>query len=145
VPPRSRSSSAHHFTQAGLDDLAIEWWGKAGDQALRRSAFEEAIAHLGKAIAMADEAANGTASGASDERTLIRVFAELRALGYGGLDLTDRGDIVLGTAAGVGAERGGAGIGPTFERQRPRLPSSTLFSWGAEPLLNGDSNSCWER
>jgi class 3 adenylate cyclase len=39
---------AHHFTEAGLDDLAIEWWGKAGDQALRRSAFQEAIAHLGK-------------------------------------------------------------------------------------------------
>ena len=47
---------AHHFTQAGLDDLAIEWWGKAGDQALRRSAFQEAIAHLGKAIEMADRA-----------------------------------------------------------------------------------------
>ena len=48
---------AHHFTEAGLDDLAIEWWGKAGDQALRRSAFQEAIAHLGKAIAMADKTA----------------------------------------------------------------------------------------
>ncbi len=47
---------AHHFTEAGLGDLAIEWWGKAGDQALRRSAFQEAIAHLGKAIAMADKA-----------------------------------------------------------------------------------------
>ena len=47
---------AHHFAEAGLDDLAIEWWGKAGDQALRRSAFQEAIAHLGKAIAMADKA-----------------------------------------------------------------------------------------
>jgi hypothetical protein len=47
---------AHHFTQAGVDDLAIEWWGKAGDQALRRSAFQEAIAHLGKAIEMADKA-----------------------------------------------------------------------------------------
>ena len=47
---------AHHFTEAGLDDLAIEWWGKAGDQALRRSAFQEAIAHLGKAIVMADRA-----------------------------------------------------------------------------------------
>ena len=45
---------AHHFNEAGLDDLAIEWWGKAGEQALRRSAFQEAIAHLGKAIAMAD-------------------------------------------------------------------------------------------
>ena len=49
---------AHHFTQAGLDDPAIEWWGKAGDQALRRSAFQEAIAHLGKAIAMADRNAS---------------------------------------------------------------------------------------
>ena len=46
APPRRRNSCAtaeraaepeaiaHHFTQAGLDDLAIEWWGKAGDQAL---------------------------------------------------------------------------------------------------------------
>ena len=48
---------AHHFTEAGLEDLAIEWWGKAGNQALRRSAFQEAIAHLGKAIALADKAA----------------------------------------------------------------------------------------
>jgi predicted ATPase len=51
---------AHHFTQAGLEDLAIEWWGKAGDQALRRSAFQEAIAHLGKAIAMADKVGSRT-------------------------------------------------------------------------------------
>ena len=51
---------AHHFTQAGLTDAAIEWWGKAGDQALRRSAFQEAIAHLGKAIEMADKTRRGT-------------------------------------------------------------------------------------
>ena len=42
-----------------LDDLAIEWWGKSGEAALRRSAFKEAIAHLGKAIAMADKAKRG--------------------------------------------------------------------------------------
>jgi hypothetical protein len=40
-------------------DPAIEWWGKAGDQALRRSAFQEAISHLGKAIDMADKAGDG--------------------------------------------------------------------------------------
>ena len=56
---------AHHFTEAGLDDLAIEWWGKAGDQALRRSAFQEAIAHLGKAIAMADRAEGAGAPSAA--------------------------------------------------------------------------------
>ena len=61
---------AHHFTEAGLDDLAIEWWGKAGDQALRRSAFQEAIAHLGKAIEMADKAGGAAAQG-SDRRSCI--------------------------------------------------------------------------
>ena len=61
---------ARHFTEAGLDDFAIEWWGKAGDQALRRSAFQEAIAHLGKAIAMADkaDAAPRRATGGSTSR-----------------------------------------------------------------------------
>src|SRR5499427_6012427 len=53
---------AHHFTQAGLTDAAIEWWGKAGEQALRRSAFQEAISHLGKAIEMADKAGEGTSA-----------------------------------------------------------------------------------
>src|SRR5215468_4291087 len=48
---------AYHLTQAGLDELAVEWWGKAGDQALRRSAFKEAAAHLGKAIELADKLA----------------------------------------------------------------------------------------
>jgi predicted ATPase len=47
---------ARHFTAAGAKNLAIEWWGNSGEDALRRSAFKEAIAHLGKAIAMADEA-----------------------------------------------------------------------------------------
>ena len=63
---------AHHFTEAGLHDLAIEWWGRAGDQALRRSALQEAIAHLGKAIAMADKAAAKPAR-ASGERPQLHV------------------------------------------------------------------------
>ena len=53
---------AHHFTQAGEIEPAVEWWGKAGDAALRRSAFQEAIAHLGKAIAMADKAADAAST-----------------------------------------------------------------------------------
>jgi class 3 adenylate cyclase/predicted ATPase len=58
---------AHHLTQAGLDERAIEWWGKAGDRALRRSAFKEAAAHLGKAIELADKlgASAGMAPGAA--------------------------------------------------------------------------------
>jgi predicted ATPase len=71
---------AHHFTEAGLDHFAIEWWGKAGDQALRRSAFQEAIAHLGRAIAMADKAAGG-----ADPRLQLHVAygnALISARGY---------------------------------------------------------------
>jgi class 3 adenylate cyclase/predicted ATPase len=56
---------AHHFTQAGLTDAAIEWWGKAGEQALRRSAFQEAVSHLGKAIEMADKTGEGASAAAS--------------------------------------------------------------------------------
>ena len=47
---------AQHFAQAHLDDAAIEWWHKAGEQALRRSAFVEAISHLKAAIALAEAA-----------------------------------------------------------------------------------------
>ena len=46
---------AYHFTEAGLSEVAFEWWRNAGEQALKRSAYSEAIAHLGKAVAIADE------------------------------------------------------------------------------------------
>jgi tetratricopeptide (TPR) repeat protein len=45
---------AYHFTEAGMGGAALEWWCKAGHQALRRSAYTEAIAHFGKAVAMSD-------------------------------------------------------------------------------------------
>ena len=76
---------AHHFTQAGLREAAIDYWGKAGDQALRRSAFQEAIAHLGKAIEMAD---NEGPTGSTSDR----------------LKLQSRYGLALAYSRGVGAE-----------------------------------------
>ena len=78
---------AHHLTQAGLDEPAIEWWGKAGDQALRRSAFKEAAAHLGKAIELADKLA-GTAPSAEPGSNRLHLQTSLGnaliwAKGYG--------------------------------------------------------------
>jgi len=67
---------AHHLTQAGLDEPAIEWWGKAGDQALRRSAFKEAAAHLGKAIELADKLA-ATAPSAAPASSRLRLQTSL--------------------------------------------------------------------
>jgi class 3 adenylate cyclase/tetratricopeptide (TPR) repeat protein len=52
---------AHHFTQAGLAEAAIQWWRKAGDRALERSAYSEAIAHLEHAIRLAKEMPEGAA------------------------------------------------------------------------------------
>jgi tetratricopeptide (TPR) repeat protein len=48
---------AHHYFEAGLVASAVACWGKAGERALRRSAFLEAIAHLGRAIGIADRSA----------------------------------------------------------------------------------------
>jgi tetratricopeptide (TPR) repeat protein len=65
---------AHHFTQVGLTDAAIEWWGKASDQALRRFAFQfqEAISHLGKAIEMADKTGGGASAAAATSASANR-------------------------------------------------------------------------
>jgi predicted ATPase len=42
---------AHHFTQAGQTEAAIEWWGKAGQRSLERSALAEAVMHFTRALA----------------------------------------------------------------------------------------------
>ena len=52
---------AHHFAQASLTAAAVEWWQKAGERALNSSALNEAIAHLEKALGLAQELADGPA------------------------------------------------------------------------------------
>ena len=44
--------AAHHYTQAGLAARAIPYWQRAGENAARRSASLEAIAHFTQAIAL---------------------------------------------------------------------------------------------
>ena len=39
-----------HFTEAGMSETAIQYWSKAGERALQRSANAEAAAHLTSAI-----------------------------------------------------------------------------------------------
>jgi class 3 adenylate cyclase/predicted ATPase len=76
---------AHHFTQAGLTEPAIEYWGKAGDLAQRRSAFKEAIAHLGKAIEMTEAAGKTDAEKTGGKLKLQVAFgnALIAHRGYG--------------------------------------------------------------
>jgi tetratricopeptide (TPR) repeat protein len=51
---------ARHLTAAGVKNLAVKWWSEAGEDALRRAAFKEAMAHLGRAIALDEEAQRET-------------------------------------------------------------------------------------
>jgi class 3 adenylate cyclase/tetratricopeptide (TPR) repeat protein len=43
---------AHHYTRAGELEPAIRFWAQAGELALRRSAFEESVAHLEEALGL---------------------------------------------------------------------------------------------
>jgi class 3 adenylate cyclase/predicted ATPase len=45
---------AHHYSQAGLADLAIGYWEKAGNRALERSANVEAVGHFRAALVLLD-------------------------------------------------------------------------------------------
>ena len=77
---------AHHFTEAGLARTAIEFWGRAGDLALYRSAFKEAIAHLGKAIEMAEALAGAGEVDQTGRRLKLHVayaHAMIAAHGHG--------------------------------------------------------------
>ena len=47
---RQPEIAAHHYTEAGLNDEAIGYWQRAGQQALQRSAYAEAISHLTRAL-----------------------------------------------------------------------------------------------
>ncbi|NJL29538.1 MAG: AAA family ATPase [Thermoanaerobaculia bacterium] len=41
---------AQHYTEAGLAELAVDYWRQAGERANRRSSHQEAIHHLTKAL-----------------------------------------------------------------------------------------------
>jgi class 3 adenylate cyclase/predicted ATPase len=41
---------AHHFTQAGMTEAAIEWWGRAGQRSLARAALVEGAEQLKRAL-----------------------------------------------------------------------------------------------
>ena len=78
---------AHHFTQAGLTEAAVEWWGKAGQRSVERSALVEAAAQLTRAL---DQIATLPATPALRREEIKLQVALTNALmhtkGYGALD-----------------------------------------------------------
>src|SRR6202043_2661806 len=82
-----------------LDNLAIEWWSKAGEDALRRSAYKEAIAHLGRAIAMAEKAERAARQqGVGEEGVSIRLLKLHTAYGHAAMWLKGFGADEMGAA-----------------------------------------------
>ena len=78
---------AHHFTEGSLPEIAIGYWTKAGEFALRRSAFKEAIAHLNRAVELADRVLADTSS----DRLRVNILyatAHLHAHGPGASQTT---------------------------------------------------------
>ena len=64
---------AHHFTEAGSNEQAVDYWHKAGEQALRRSANLEAIGHFNKGL----EVITALPETAERDRRELRLHAEL--------------------------------------------------------------------
>jgi class 3 adenylate cyclase/predicted ATPase len=94
---------AQHFTQAGHATSAIEWWGRAGERALRRSAVVEAIAHLGQALALAEGLGDAPAQRPLQLRLQISYGnAMMWARGYGAPETTAAFERAHNLAAEVG-------------------------------------------
>jgi class 3 adenylate cyclase len=103
---------AHHFALGGLHRQAVEWWGKAGEIALRRSAFSEALTHLQRATELADKEADQSPEG---------VVARLRLqIAYGQALLSARGYSVPETAAAFSRARD---LAKSIEDPAARIPT----------------------
>jgi class 3 adenylate cyclase len=115
---------AHHFTHAGLAEAAVEWWGKAGERAMARSAFAEAIAHLEKGIELAEALADQPA------KRLLRLRLQIT---YGYALLHGRGQTMPKTIAAFARARElAAGVEDIAER------SSAYYGLWAGSLLRGE-------
>ena len=55
MPEAEPELLAHHATQGGLTEKAIEFWQKAAAHSVARPAYKEAIAHLNQAIRLAEQ------------------------------------------------------------------------------------------
>jgi tetratricopeptide (TPR) repeat protein len=132
-PERSESEPeliAHHFEQAGLGELAVDWWSKAGDLALQRFAMIEAVAHLERALELAEQLED------AQERRLFRARLQIS---YGNALRVVRGYAAPETKAAFAIARSLAMPLP----QAPERFSAEYGLWSAS-FLSGDLSSMRE-
>ena len=71
---------ARHFAEAGLSETAIQYWSKAGERALQRSANAEAAAHLTSAIELICVSPKGGGEGRLELRLQMALGSAARAI-----------------------------------------------------------------
>jgi class 3 adenylate cyclase/predicted ATPase len=75
---------AHHATQAGLVDKAIDYWRQAGEAAIARSAYVEAMAQLDRGIALVRQLDDGSERQQRELALLVSLGqASIASHGYG--------------------------------------------------------------
>jgi predicted ATPase len=124
---------AYHFTQAGLTEAAIQWWGKAGQRSLERSALVEAVEQLTRALGHIDNLP-GTPALRREEINLqvAPITPLIHVKGYAAPETTaaaERARVLIGKAKALGE-------GP----EDPLLLFSVLYGlWGAKYVaFDGD-------
>ena len=75
---------AHHATQAGVIEKAIDYWRQAGEAAIARPAYAEAIAQLGRGIALVGRLDDGRSRQERELALLVLLGqASIASRGYG--------------------------------------------------------------
>jgi predicted ATPase len=116
---------AHHLTEAGDTEAAIKAWRHAGETALRRPAYVEAMGHYGKAIALAETLPDGP------ETRRLRLRLQIA---YGQVLIPARGHGALETTAAFArAAELAASIEDTTER------FSALYGLWVGSYVRGES------
>ena len=75
---------ARHLTEAGLVDHAVRWWRKAGQRALSRLSFQEALAHFDHALALAPRLDSDPSHDRIAADLWLECAAALRQIHWGG-------------------------------------------------------------
>ena len=116
---------AHHYTEAGLPEKAIDYWHRAGQRALERSANVEGIRHITQGLAALEELSTNASA------------RELEATAQRELEL----QTILGSA--LIATKGYAAPEVEVAYTRARELLETLES--KEPTLEGNTDSSLDR
>ena len=94
---------AHHATQAGLVDKAVDYWRQAGEAAIARSAYVEAMAQLDRGIALVHQLDDGSERQQRELALLVSLGqASIASRGYGNVKTVEIFDRARRLVQGLG-------------------------------------------